>query len=163
MDPTTQIVLWALAALFIVVGFAGLVLPMLPGIPLVFFGLVLLAWAENFAYVGWMPLVGLGVLTLASYGIDFLATALGAKKFGASARAIWGAAAGTLIGLFFGLPGLIFGPFLGAVVGEFSGRSSLKAATHAGIGATLGLLFGALLKIALAFVMVGVFVLARLL
>lgn len=162
MDPTTQIVLWALAALFIVVGFAGLVLPMLPGIPLVFFGLVLLAWAENFAYVGWMPLVGLGVLTLASYGIDFLATALGAKKFGASARAIWGAAAGTLIGLFFGLPGLIFGPFLGAVVGEFSGRSSLKAATHAGIGATLGLLFGALLKIALAFAMVGVFVFARL-
>lgn len=163
MDPTTQIVLWALAALFIVVGFAGLVLPMLPGIPMVFFGLVLLAWAENFVYVGWVPLVGLGVLTLASYGIDFLATALGAKKFGASARAIWGAAAGTLIGLFFGLPGLIFGPFLGAVVGEFSGRSSLKAATHAGIGATLGLLFGALLKIALAFVMVGVFVLARLL
>jgi uncharacterized protein YqgC (DUF456 family) len=163
MDPTTQIVLWALAALFIVVGFAGLVLPMLPGIPMVFFGLVLLAWAENFVYVGWVPLAGLGVLTLASYGIDFLATALGAKKFGASARAIWGAAAGTLIGLFFGLPGLIFGPFLGAVVGEFSGRSSLKAATHAGIGATLGLLFGALLKIALAFVMVGVFVLARLL
>lgn len=162
MDPTTQIVLWALAALFIVVGFAGLVLPMLPGIPLVFVGLVLLAWAENFAYVGWVPLVGLGVLTLASYGIDFLATALGAKKFGASARAIWGAAAGTLIGLFFGLPGLIFGPFLGAVVGEFSGRSSLKAATHAGIGATLGLLFGALLKIALAFAMVGVFVFARL-
>lgn len=163
MDPSTQILLWALAAIFIVVGFAGLVLPMLPGIPLVFAGLVLLAWVENFAYVGWVTLTILGVLALASYGVDFLATALGAKKFGASARAIWGAAIGTLVGLFFGLPGLLLGPFLGAVIGEFSGKASLRAATHAGVGATLGLLFGALLKIALAFAMVGVFVLDRLL
>jgi uncharacterized protein YqgC (DUF456 family) len=163
LDPSIQILLWALAALFIVAGFAGLILPMIPGIPLVFAGLVLLAWAENFAYVGWVTLTLLGVLALASYGVDFLATALGAKKFGASPRAIWGAAAGTLIGLFFGLPGLILGPFLGAVTGEFSGKSSLGAAAHAGVGATLGLLFGALLKIALAFAMVGVFVLDRLL
>lgn len=163
MDPATQILLISLGALCIVVGFAGLVLPMLPGIPLVFAGLVLLAWAENFAHVGWVTMSILGVLALASYGVDFLATAMGAKKFGASSRAIWGAAIGTLAGLFFGLPGLLLGPFLGAVVGEFTGKASFRAATHAGVGATLGLLFGALLKIALAFAMVGVFVLDRLL
>ena len=163
MDPSFQILLWVFAALFIAAGFSGLILPVIPGIPLVFIGLVMLAWAENFAYVGWVTLVILGVLALASYGVDFLATALGAKKFGASPRAIWGAAIGTLLGLFFGLPGLVLGPFLGAVVGEFSGKASLKAAAHAGVGATLGLLFGALLKIALAFAMVGVFVLDRLL
>lgn len=163
MDPATQILLISLGALCIVVGFAGFVLPMLPGIPLVFAGLVLLAWAENFAHVGWVTLSVLGVLAVASYGVDFLATAMGAKKFGASSRAIWGAAIGTLAGLFFGLPGLLLGPFLGAVVGEFTGKASFKAATHAGVGATLGLLFGALLKIALAFAMVGVFVLDRLL
>ncbi|MEW6120181.1 MAG: DUF456 domain-containing protein [Pseudomonadota bacterium] len=163
MDPTTQILLWALAALLILTGFAGLILPVLPGIPLVFAGLVLLAWAENFAYVGWVTLAILGVLALASYGVDFLATALGAKKFGASPRAIWGAAIGTVVGLFFGLPGLVLGPFLGALIGEFSGKASFRSATHAGVGATLGLLFGALLKIALAFAMVGVFVLDRLL
>jgi len=162
-DPSLQILLWALAVLFIVVGFAGLILPAIPGIPLVFAGLVLLAWAENFAYVGWVTLALLGVLALASYGVDFLAAALGAKKFGASSRAIWGAAIGMLVGLFFGLPGLVLGPFLGAVIGEFSGKASLKAAAHAGVGATLGLLFGALLKIALAFAMVGVFVLDRVL
>lgn len=161
MDPTAQFFLWGFAALFIVIGFAGLVLPVLPGIPLIFVGLVLLAWAEHFVYVGWATLTLLGLLALASYGVDFLATALGAKKFGASTRAIWGAAAGALIGLFFGLPGLILGPFLGAVIGEFSGKSSLRAAANAGVGATLGLLFGALLKIALAFAMIGVFVLAR--
>ena len=163
MDPTTQLIFWTLAAVLIAVGFAGLVLPMLPGIPLVFAGLVLLAWAENFAYVGWATLSLLGVLALASYGVDFLATAMGAKKFGASGRAIWGAAIGALVGLFFGLPGLLLGPFVGAVIGEFTGNGSIRRATHTGVGATLGLLFGALLKIALAFAMVGVYVLARVL
>jgi len=163
LDPSIQILLWLLAALLIVLGFAGLILPAVPGIPLVFAGLVLLAWAESFAYVGWITLTLLGVLALLSYGIDFLTAALGAKKFGASPRAITGAALGTLAGLFFGLPGIVLGPFVGAVIGEFSRQASAKAATQAGIGATLGLLFGALLKIALAFTMLGVFVLDRLL
>lgn len=163
MDPGFQILLWLLAALLIVLGFAGLILPVVPGIPLVFAGLVLLAWAENFAYVGWMTLTLLGLLALVSYGIDFLASALGAKKFGASPRAVVGAALGALAGLFFGLVGILLGPFVGAVLGEFSRQSSVRAAAHAGVGATLGLLFGALLKIALAFAMIGVFVLDRLL
>ncbi len=162
IDPTLQILLWLLAALLIALGFAGLILPLVPGIPLVFAGLVLLAWAENFAYVGWLTLTLLGGLALLSYGIDFLASALGAKKFGASPRAVAGAALGALGGLFFGLPGIVLGPFVGAVIGEFSRRATLKAAMHAGVGATLGLLFGALLKIALAFSMLGVFVLDRL-
>jgi uncharacterized protein YqgC (DUF456 family) len=159
----TIVLLWLLAAFLIVLGFAGLILPAVPGIPLVFAGLVLLAWAEGFAYVGWATLTLLGVLALLSYGIDFLAAALGTKKFGASPRAVTGAALGALIGLFFGLPGIVLGPFVGAVIGEFSRLASAKAAARAGVGATLGLLFGALLKIALAFTMVGVFVLDRLL
>jgi uncharacterized protein YqgC (DUF456 family) len=162
-DPSLQILLWLLAAVLIVVGFAGLILPAVPGIPLVFAGLMLLAWAENFAYVGWVTLTLLGMLALLSYGVDFLAAALGAKRFGASPRAAVGAALGALAGLFFGLPGIVLGPFVGAIIGEFSGRTSAGAAMQAGVGATLGLLFGALLKLALAFSMVGVFVLDRLL
>lgn len=157
------ILLWLLAGVLIVVGLAGLVLPVLPGIPLVFVGLVLLAWAEDFVYVGWVTLTVLGLLTLASYGIDFLATAMGAKKYGASPRAVAGAAVGALVGVFFGLVGILLGPFLGAMAGEFSRRATLRDATQAGLGATLGLLFGALLKIALAFSMLGVFVVDRLL
>jgi len=155
--------LWLLAALLIVVGFAGLILPAVPGIPLVFAGLVVLAWAENFAFVGWITIAALGVLALLSYGVDLLATALGAKRFGASPRAVAGAALGVVAGLFFGLPGIVLGPFVGAVIGEFSRQASARAAVQAGLGAMLGLLFGALLKIALAFTMVGVFVLDRLL
>lgn len=158
----TLILLWLLAALLIVIGFAGLILPVMPGIPLVFAGLVLLAWSENFAYVGWGTLTLLGVLVLLSYGVDLLAASLGAKKFGASTRAVWGAAAGTLFGLLFGIPGILLGPFAGAVIGEFSRQSSLKQAMHSGLGATLGLLFGALLKVALAFTMLGIYVVARL-
>lgn len=161
-DTGIQILFWLLGALLIAVGFAGLILPAVPGIPLVFSGLVLLAWAEGFVYVGGLTLGVLGVLALLSYGVDFLAAAVGAKKFGASPRAVTGAALGAVGGLFFGLPGIVLGPFVGAVIGEFSGRASARAAAHAGVGATLGLLFGALLKVALAFTMLGVFVLARL-
>jgi uncharacterized protein YqgC (DUF456 family) len=157
------LLLWLLAALLIVLGFAGLILPAVPGIPLIYAGLVLLAWSEHFAYVGWVTLTLLGMLALLSYGVDMLAAALGAKKFGASPRAVAGAALGAVVGLLFGLPGIVLGPFVGAAVGEFSRQASAKAAMQAGVGATLGLLFGALLKIALAFTMVGVFVLDRLL
>jgi len=161
-DAGVQLLLWLLASVLIVLGLAGLILPVLPGIPLMYAGLVLLAWAEDFVHVGWLTLTLLGVLTLLSYGIDFLATALGAKRFGASPRAIAGAAIGALVGILFGLPGILLGPFVGAVLGEFSRKATFREATQAGVGATLGLLFGALLKIALAFTMLGVFVLDRL-
>lgn len=159
----TQILLWLLAALLIAAGFAGLILPALPGIPLVFGGLLLLAWADDFAYVGWVTLSLLGLLALISYGVDFLASAMGAKRFGASPRAVWGAMLGAVVGLFFGLPGIVLGPFVGAVIAEFTNRASLRVAAHSGVGAVIGLLFGALLKIALAFAMIGVFVVDRLL
>src|SRR5574340_1488013 len=113
-DPAgIQVLLWLLAALLIVAGFAGLILHAVPGIPLVFAGLVLLAWVDNFVYVGWITLALLGLLALLSYGIDFLAAALGAKKFGASPRAVTGAALGAVAGIFFGLPGIVLGPFVG--------------------------------------------------
>lgn len=158
-----QILLWLLGALLIAIGIAGLILPAVPGIPLVYAGLVLLAWADDFAYVGWVTLALLGVLALLSYGIDFLASVLGAKRFGASPRAMVGAALGAVIGLFFGLPGLLLGPFAGAVIAEFTLHGSARVAAQAGVGATIGLLFGALLKVALAFTMIGVFILDRLL
>jgi uncharacterized protein len=159
----TQILLWLLAALLIAAGFAGLILPALPGIPLVYAGLVLLAWAEDFAYVGWVTLGLLGLLALLSYGVDFMASAFGAKRFGASPRAVWGAALGAVVGLFFGILGIVLGPFVGAVIAEFTNRTSARVAAQAGVGAVVGLLFGALLKIALAFTMIGVFVVDRLL
>ena len=152
--------MWVAAALLIVAGIGGTVLPALPGIPLVFAGLVVGAWADDFERVGWVTLTVLGVLALASLAIDFAATAMGAKRVGATRKAILGAALGTLLGLFFGIPGLIVGPFVGAVAGEFFSHGEWRRATSAGVGTWVGLLFGTLAKIALAFAMLGVFAFA---
>ncbi len=149
-----------LAALLILAGLAGAVVPVLPGVPLVFAGMLLAAWADHYQHIGAVTLTILGVLSIAALLIDFVAGLLGAKRVGASKRALWGAAIGTVIGLFFGLPGLLLGTFVGAVVGELSAGGKLNKATRVGIGTWLGLLFGTLAKLALCFTMIGVFVLA---
>ena len=145
----------------ILIGLAGLVLPAIPGAPLLFAGLFLAARAEDFAYVGIGSLTILALLALLTYGVDLWATMFGAKKFGASKRAIVGAVAGAVIGIFFGFPGILFGPFIGAVIGELSARRGAEAAARAGLGATIGLVLGAALKIALALSMIGIFAIAR--
>lgn len=149
--------IWLLAVVLVVVGIAGAVLPALPGVPLVFAGLLAAAWADDFERVGVVALVVLGLLTVLSFVIDFLATVLGAQRVGATKLALLGAALGTLIGLFFGLPGLILGPFAGAVIGELVSHGRVQQATRAGLATWVGLLFGTLAKLALAFTMLGVF------
>ena len=157
----SAIVLWTVAGVLVLAGLAGLILPAIPGAPLIFAGLVVGAWADDFAYVGVWTIVILAVLTLVTIGVDFWATMFGAKRFGASKRAVIGALVGSIIGLFLGLPGVLFGPFIGAVIGEISSRGSLPQATRAGFGATLGLILGAAIKLALALSMIGIFVAVR--
>ncbi len=154
--------LWSMAVLLVLMGIAGLILPALPGSPLLFAGLVCAAWAEDFAHVGWRTLTLLGGLAVLAWLADFVAGAYGARRFGASNRAMVGAAIGALVGLFFSLPGLLLGPFLGAVAGELTARTDLQAASRAGIGAFLGLVLGTAAKMALAFAMIGIFLAVRL-
>jgi len=159
-DPT---VLLVLAFLLVAVGLLGTVLPAIPGVPLVFLGLALAAWAEGFQYVGAGTLTLLGVMALFAYGVDFAAGALGAKKFGASRLAVAGAVLGTLGGLFLGPIGLILGPFVGGAAGELYARRDLRQAGRAGLGAWLGLVIGGAAKLALVFSMLAVFLAKRLL
>lgn len=154
------ILLWILAVLLVVAGLAGTILPGLPGAPLVLGGLLLAAAADGFVHTGWPTWTVLGLLGVASVGVDLLASALGARRFGASPRALVGAALGALVGLFFGLPGLLLGPFVGAVIGEYSARRNLLQAGRAGVGTFLGLVFGAAAKAALALAMLAVFAFA---
>ena len=156
-----EVLLWLLAILLVTVGMAGLVFPALPGAPILFAGLVVAAWAEGFEHVSTGTLVTLGVMALLTYLVDFLASALGAKRFGASRRAVIGATIGAIVGIFFGIPGILLGPFIGAVLGELTARSGLRSAGRAGIGATVGLALGAAAKLTLAFAMVGIFVIVR--
>lgn len=152
--------LWVLAIVCIAAGVAGTVLPALPGAPLVFVGLLLAAWADGFQKVGWFPLVLVGLLTVATFAVDLLATSLGAKRVGASWLALAGAAVGTVVGIFFSLPGLLLGPFVGAVLGEYLTQRNWRQAGKVGLGTWLGLLLGTAAKIALVFTMLGIFLTA---
>lgn len=160
MDPAN--LYYAIAAVLAVIGLLGTVLPALPGLPLVFGGMLLAAWAGGFQKIGIPMLVLLGVLTLLSLAIDFFATMIGAKRVGASRKAIIGAVLGTFAGLFFGPVGLFAGPFVGALTGELlHGRSldqrGLGQAARVGIGTWVGVVFGVVLKLTLAFAMIGLF------
>ena len=156
MDWT--ILWWVLATLIVVGGLAGTIIPALPGVPLVFAGLLLAAWAGNFVDVSWTTIGILGALTALAWLVDFLAAAMGAKRLGASQRAFWGAAFGAIVGMFFGIPGIVLGPFVGAVVAEISVGRTVQQASRAGYGAWIGVVLGTAAKLAIAFLMVGIFV-----
>ncbi len=158
MDP--QSLYYVLAVVLILVGIAGVVLPALPGLPLVFLGMLLAAWAGDFQQIGWGVLVVLGLLTLLSVGVDIFATLIGAKRVGASRKALLGAVLGTFAGLFFGPIGLFAGPFVGALLGELWHGRELGQATKVGLGTWLGIVVGVVLKLGLAFAMLGLFVFA---
>jgi uncharacterized protein len=154
MDPNAYL---ALAAILVVLGVLGTVLPVLPGVLFVFGGLFLAAWAQDFSRVGWVGLTVIGVLALLAFAAEFVASLLGARRVGASPKALVGAAIGGFIGVFFGLPGILLGPFLGAVVGELLARGGLKQATQVGVGTWLGLVFAAIAKLVIVFLMIGTF------
>ena len=154
------IILATLAVVMVIVGLIGVVMPALPGHMLILAGLIVGAWANGFTRVGAWTLVVLGIIALASYGVDFVAVALGAKRLGASPRAMTGAALGTIAGLFFGLPGVIVGPFVGAVIGELTTNRDFAKAGKAGVAAWIGFAIVTAVKVALAFLMIGIFLVA---
>ena len=155
-----QTLWYVLAAVLVAVGLAGILLPALPGLPVVFAGLALAAWAGGFQEVSGWTVAVLGLLTVLSIGVDFLATALGAKRVGASRLALGGAIIGTFAGLFFGPVGLFVGPFAGALVGELIHGRKVGHAARVGFGTWVGILIGTVLKIGLAFAMLGLFAFA---
>lgn len=158
-----EIALYGLAALLMIGGLAGTILPALPGIPMIFGGIWLAAAVDDYRHLGLWWLLGIGLLATAGVVIDFVAGTLGARRVGASPRALWGAGLGTLVGMFFGIPGLLLGPFLGALGGELMAGTSVLRSTHVGVGTWMGLLFGTLLKLVVSFVMLGLFGLGMLL
>jgi uncharacterized protein YqgC (DUF456 family) len=158
-----DIALWVVAVILIVVGVLGTVLPALPGAILVFAGVVLAAWIDGFTRISGVTLGVLGVLTLIAWVIDYVAAAAGAKRVGASRAAIVGAAIGTVLGIFTGLVGLIFMPLVGAAVGELIARGDLLRAGKVGLATWIGMVIGTIAKVAIVFVMVGVFLGALLL
>ena len=154
--------LWTIAALLMLLGIAGTVLPALPGVPLIFGGVLLAAWIDDFQRISVATVVVLAVLTVVGIIIDYVAAALSAKRVGASKQGIVGAAIGTLAGVFTGLWGLLFMPLVGAAVGEFIAHQDMLRAGKVGAATWFGLLVATAIKLAIAFTMMGVFVAALL-
>ncbi|MGA1288965.1 MAG: DUF456 domain-containing protein [Rubrivivax sp.] len=156
----TVVLLWVLAVALILLGLAGTVLPALPGTAFVLAGIVLAAWIDDFNRIGGVTIGIVAVLAVIAWVLDYVAGLLGAKKAGASRQAIIGAALGTVAGLFMGLVGVLFMPLVGAAVGEYLARRDQRQAVHVGVATWLGIMAGMLAKVAIAFVMVGLFVVA---
>ncbi|HET6553847.1 MAG TPA: DUF456 domain-containing protein [Dyella sp.] len=152
-----EVALYVLAALLIVGGLVGNILPALPGIPMIFGGIWLAAAVDQYQHLGLWWLVFIGVFGVLGIVVDFVSGTLGAQRVGASKRALTGAALGTLVGMFFGIAGLLLGPFVGALVGELLSGTSVLRSAHVGAATWVGLLLGTLVKLVLSFVMIGLF------
>jgi len=151
-------VLWdVIGATLIAAGLIGAIVPALPGIPLIFGGIWLIAGVDGYRHLGVWWLLGIALVGVLGLSCDLLAGALGAKRVGASKQAVAGALAGTVVGVFFGLPGLLIGPFIGAVLGELAAGNTVQRSTAVGVGAWIGLLFGTLIKLVASIVMVALF------
>jgi len=153
---------WTLSVGLILLGLAGIVLPALPGTVLVLAGIVVGAWIDDFTRVGWFPIVTSTVLAVLAWVLDYVAALLGAKRAGASRQAVIGAALGTVAGIFMGLLGVFFMPLVGAAIGEFIARKDHSRAVKVGVATWFGLMAGLLAKVVLAFMMVGIYLVALL-
>jgi uncharacterized protein len=156
------IALWILCIALILVGLAGAVLPALPGTLFVLAGIVLGAWIDDFTRVGWGVLTAVIVLAVLAWVLDYVAGLLGAKKAGASRQAIIGAVLGTVAGLFMGIVGVLFMPLVGAAIGEWLAQRDHGRALKVGVATWLGIMAGMVSKVVIAFMMVGLFIVALL-
>lgn len=158
----TITLLWILCAALILLGLAGTVLPVLPGTVLVWGGILLGAWIDDFTRVGVTTMIVISVLAVLAWGLDYVAGLMGAKKAGASKLALLGAAAGTVTGLLMGLVGVLFMPLVGAAAGEYLAQKNQARAVKVGVATWVGIMIGLIAKVVLAFIMVGVFLAALL-
>ena len=144
------------AALFLA-GLVGSVVPWMPGPLFILAGAVVWAVATDFQTLGWGRLAVLAALAVLSFLLDFLAGAIGARRYGASRWGVVGALLGAVVGLFLGPLGLIAGCVVGAVVGELARGADLAGGVRSGLGALVGLLAGLLADLVLAITMIGLF------
>lgn len=156
MDSSLALVL---AFVLMAVGLVGTVVPVLPGILLVFGATLLYAVVTGFERVGVGHVLLFAALTALAMLLGFAARALGARAFGATRWGVVGAVVGLLVGLLFAGPlGLILGPLLGAIVLEALSGQPLRQAARSGVGAAVGFLLGTAAELTLALVIVISFV-----
>ena len=151
-----EIALKLFGLLLVLTGVAGLVLPALPGTPLIFLGVLAVAWADGFQRIGMGTLGVLLALTVVATVVDYAAGVMGARRLGASRWGVLGAVVGLVAGLAFGILGIVFGPAVGAVAFEYWRDPDFKKAAKAGAGAVIGFALGMVAKVAIGMTMLGI-------
>ena len=141
-----DIFLIILGSICLLVGILGCVLPVLPGVPLAYCGLLLLHATDKVQF-SWQFLVIWAAVTVVVQVLDSVVPIWGTKKFGGSKMGVWGSTIGLLVGLFFGPWGIVLGPFVGAVVFELIDGKNTRLALKAGWGSFVGLMTGTILKL----------------
>lgn len=151
-----NITFFILSILIIILGGAGSILPVLPGVPLSFAGLWLYAWVTDYQEISVTVLVVFAVLTALTMVVDFIGPAVGAKGYKASPSGVWGSIIGAFLGAFvLGPIGIIIGPFIGAFIGEFSVAQNAHYALRVAWGSFMGFVVGALFKLTVVISMLG--------
>lgn len=149
--------LWLVAILLMLIGLAGIILPVLPGVPLFYGGLLLAAWIDDFTRVSVTTIIIIGVLALLAWLVDFVSSLITTKSVGASKQALLGTVIGGLVGIVGGLLGIIVGTVVGAVVGEIMASRNMAHAGRVGFAAGMGFALALAVKLAFAVLMLGIF------
>ena len=152
-----DIFLIILAAIFLLIGFLGSVLPVLPGIPLSYLGIVLLHLTDKYSFSSQF-LIAWAIIVIVVQLLDNLLPVISTKKFGGTKKGVWGSTIGLLVGMFFGPIGIIAGPFAGAFLGEMLAGKQKHEALKAAFGSFIGLLIGTLGKLIVAGMLIYYFV-----
>ena len=153
-----DLAIWLVVGALMLLGLIGIFVPFLPGTPLIFLGALVHGFATGWTPIGPGRLAILGTLAVLAYLLHYAAGALGARHVGGSGWAVVGALIGAVVGMFFGIPGLLLGPPLGAIAGELVKTGEVRASVRSGLAAFIGMVAGAIANFAIALVMIALFV-----
>ncbi|HEY5690064.1 MAG TPA: DUF456 domain-containing protein [Cyclobacteriaceae bacterium] len=146
-------IIWILiAGVFMLTGIIGCLIPILPGPPLSFIGLLILQLQSRAPFTTNFLLVWLIIVVIIT-ALDYFVSIYGAKGFGGTRYGLWGCAVGLIVGFWFGPVGIIAGPFIGALVGEWFGNRNSEQAIRSAIGSLVGFLVGTVIKLIACFAM----------
>ena len=148
-----DIVLIIIGIILLLIGFAGCIIPGIPGPPIAYIGILIQIFKTENPFTTKFLIIWAFIVAAVSV-LDYIVPVIGTKKFGGSKRGIWGSIIGLFIGIFFFPPiGLIIGPFLGAFIGELTGGKETQSALKAGFGSFIGFITGVVLKLVVTGVM----------
>jgi len=156
-----EIILFVSALIVMFIGMLGVILPILPGTPLIFIVALVFSILTDFTYLSAQTIILLGILAVISVILDWIAGVLGVKKMGGSRAGMFGAFIGMIVGLFLpgvGIFGFVIGAFVGAFLLELLANKESKKAFRAGLGSFIGFLAGGVLRLVIGAAMIGIFV-----